>query len=71
MKKFKIIVLVLALYALSYGIFRFSSIEIWEKDGKEYVIFPKDQVWMYYLYRPFTYLDGWLTGMKFHIGPHR
>ncbi len=30
------------LYILSYGWFRQTHLETWEKDGKEYVIFPED-----------------------------
>jgi hypothetical protein len=26
---------------------------------------------LYYLWRPLSYVDGSLTGMRFHIGPHR
>jgi hypothetical protein len=26
---------------------------------------------LYYLWRPLTYVDGAMTGMRFHIGPHR
>jgi hypothetical protein len=61
----------LVVYVLSYGVFRNMNIETWEKDGKRYVIFPRNQVWIYYLYRPMTYLDSMATGMNFHIGPHR
>jgi hypothetical protein len=60
----------LVVYVLSYGVFRNMNIETWEKDGKRYVIFPRSQVWIYYLYRPMTYLDSMATGMNFHIGPH-
>ena len=45
--------------------------EVWEKDGNAYVIFPDDKVYLYYLYRPLSYVDGAVTGMKFHIGQHR
>lgn len=57
-------------YLITYLIFRNSNVETWEKDGKEYVIFPKSKIWIYYLYRPATYLDSKLTTMRFHIGPH-
>lgn len=62
--------LFLAAYLGSYVWFRQSRVEVWEKDGKAYVIFPADGKAAYYLYRPLTYLDGMLTGMRFHIGPH-
>ena len=66
-----LIAIVFTLYSLSYVIFRQSNSQIWEKDGKEYVIFPTNKVYMYYLYRPLNYVDGNLTGMRFHIGEHQ
>ena len=46
------------------------NIETWDKDGNQYVIFPKGQTWIYYLYRPLTYIDSKVTTMHFHIGSH-
>jgi len=66
-----LILTVVLLYALSYVWFRQTRTEIWEKDGNAYVIFPYDKVYLYYLYRPITYVDGAITGMRFHIGQHR
>lgn len=65
-----LIAIVLTLYFLSYIIFRQSNSQVWEKDGKAYVIFPTNKVYLYYLYRPLSYIDGNLTGMQFHIGEH-
>ncbi len=62
---------VAALYGASYAWVRASRTEIWEKDGRPYVIFSKDQVALYYLYRPIAYVDGAITGIGFHIGPHQ
>ncbi len=62
---------VLTLYFLSYVVFRQSNSQVWENDGKEYVIFPTNKVYLYYIYRPLSYIDGNLTGMQFHIGEHR
>jgi len=59
------------IYLLSYGIFRQSNIEIWEKDNQAYVIFPADKVYLYYLFRPVSYIDGTITGIGFHIGAHQ
>lgn len=71
-RKFLLTVLALFLvYFLSYIWIRQANAEIWEKDGRVYVIFPADKTFLYYLYRPLSYLDGSLTGMRFHIGPHR
>lgn len=68
---FIVVSILLLVYLLSYVWLRQSRIEIWEQDGKAYVIFPKDAVYLYYLYRPLSYFDGKLTGMNFHIGEHR
>jgi hypothetical protein len=65
-----LLVLVL-LYAASYLLFRQTHVEVWEQDRRAYVIFAADARLLYYLWRPLTYLDGALTGMRFHIGPHR
>lgn len=59
------------LYVLSYAYFRQTHTEVWERDGRAYVIFPTDKIYLYYLYRPLSYADGKLTGMGFHIGPHQ
>ena len=58
-------------YVGSYLGFRKSHTEIWKNDGKAYVIFPRNSSALYFAFRPITYLDGALTGMRFHIGPHR
>lgn len=74
MKKRKIIAavgLLLLVYFLSYISLRHAHIEIWEKDGNAYVIFPDDKIFIYYLFRPLSYLDNKITGMRFHIGQHR
>lgn len=72
MKRKKIIVGILFLiYLISYLIFRSFNTETWSKDGQQYVIFPKSQNWVYYFYRPITYMDSKLTSMQFHIGPHQ
>jgi hypothetical protein len=58
------------IYFLSYAAFRQTHTEIWEKNGQAYVIFPEDK-FLYYLYRPFVYVDGKISGMQFHIGQHQ
>lgn len=63
--------LVLTVYVGSYLIFRARHTEIWEHNQHTYVIFPKDNLVWFYFYRPLTYIDGPLTGMRFHIGPHQ
>ena len=62
--------LIVALYLAGYAVLRVSQAERWEGDGQIYVIFPASAPWLYYLYRPVAYVDGSLTGMRFHIGPH-
>lgn len=69
-RSLRILGILAAVYVLSYLIFRSTHIETWDKDGNRYVIFPKGQIWVYYLYRPLTYLDAKMTTMRFHIGPH-
>jgi hypothetical protein len=67
-----VLVAVLAVlgYLISYLYIRSTSIERWEKDGQDYVIFSKEPVAVYYFYRPLSMIDAALTGMRFHIGPH-
>ena len=60
----------LAVYVASYRWFRATHVERWERDGRDYVIFPQSAA-LYYFYRPLTYVDAKLTGMRFPIGPHR
>jgi hypothetical protein len=67
----KLLLVALIAYVGSYGAFRQSNSEIWDKDKKTYVIFPESMPWLYYAWRPLTYLDGTMTGINFHIGPHK
>jgi hypothetical protein len=57
-------------YIAGYLAFRMMQQEVWAGDGKTYVIFPDGTQVLYYLWRPLMYLDGALTGMAFHLGPH-
>ena len=71
-KAVRLIVLVLALYVVTYAVFRQTHIEVWERDKQAYVIFPEGYgVALYYLWRPLSYVDGAVSKMRFHIGPHR
>ena len=65
---FKIIALVLFAYLSAYGIYRWKNTEVWAVDEKLYVIFGSKI--SYYFFRPASYVDGALTGIRFHIGPH-
>jgi len=67
-----LLTIVLVAYLGGYLVFRQTNIETWESDKQAYVIFPEGYGRaLYYLWRPLSYLDGSLTGMRFHIGPHR
>ena len=65
------VAILILLYVLSYGWFRQTHLETWEKDDKDYVIFPTDKTFLYYFFRPLALIDGKLTGINFHIGQHR
>lgn len=62
--------IIIDLYLFSYVFVRQTHIEVWEKDKNEYVIFPENEI-LYYIYRPISLVDGAITGMKFHVGPHQ
>jgi hypothetical protein len=57
------------LYLGSHLWYRQANVEVWARDGRPYVIFGSRLT--YYLYRPLTYLDGAVTRVGFHIGPHQ
>jgi len=70
-KRFVLILLLFVLvYVGSYAWFRSTHIECWDRNGRDYLIFPQSSA-LYYFYRPLTYIDARLTGIGFHIGPHR
>lgn len=58
-------------YTLRYLSFREKSQEVWSRNNKTYVVFPEDNLNLYYYYRLATYIDAKITDMRFHIGPHR
>jgi hypothetical protein len=68
----RLLLVILALYVGGYFVFRQARVETWSPDGQNYVIFPEGtgRV-LYYLWRPLSYMDGRVTGMGAHIGPHR
>lgn len=63
------VLLLAAVYIGGYLFVRNSYAEVWERDGATNVLFPN--AFVNYLYRPASYLDAKLTGMRFHIGPHQ
>jgi hypothetical protein len=65
-------VTLLAVYFGGYIAMREARAERWERDGQVYVIYPDGAGrLLYYAWRPLSYLDARLTGMRSHIGPHR
>jgi glyoxylase-like metal-dependent hydrolase (beta-lactamase superfamily II) len=66
-----LLVAVLVIYGLAYAVLRARWAERWDHDGQTYVLFPEGAPWTYYAFRPIAYADGALTGIRFHIGPHR
>jgi hypothetical protein len=60
-------------YVGAYVIFPHARTEVWQRDQPAYVTFPDggSGALLYYAWRPLSYVDGALTGMRFHIGPHR
>ena len=68
-----LMLLLLVIYVGSYTVFRQTNQEVWTRDKQTYVIFPSGAVGqaLYYVWRPLSYLDGALTGIRFHVGPHR
>lgn len=69
MKRF--LVVVVLIYLVAYAAFRSMNAEVWEQDGNSYVIYPREPIAVYYLFRPLSYADAYLTGMRIHIGPHQ
>jgi hypothetical protein len=67
----KVLVALIVAYLAAYAVFRQTHVEVWEKDKRAYVMFPLGSPWLYYAFRPISYVDGLATGMRFHIGPHR
>lgn len=64
--------LLAVLYVGGYLALHQTNIAVWERDRQTYLLFPQNYgVALYYLSRPLSYLDGALTGLRFHIGPHR
>jgi hypothetical protein len=62
--------LLILVYVASYVAVRSAYAETWATDGVTYVMFHVDG-WLYYLFRPATYVDATLTGQQFHLGPHQ
>ena len=61
---------VLFLYLGGYLMLRLLFTES-HTDELDYVIFPKDKPVLYYVFRPLSYADEYLTDMRSHLGPHQ
>jgi hypothetical protein len=61
---------VLFIYLGAYLMLRFLFVST-HTDGHDYVVFPKERSGLYYAFRPLSYADEHLTGMRSHLGPHR
>lgn len=70
-KAFIALLILVLIYCAAYIFVRQSYTVILNHYGDTEVIFPEDEIYIYYFYRPLSYVDGALTGMKFHIGQHR
>ena len=54
-------------YGAIYLAYRFPNTETWGDD--QVVVFGSSASYLFF--RPAAYVDGNLTGMRFHLGPHR
>jgi hypothetical protein len=68
-----LVLLLLAVYAGSYAVFRQTNQEVWTQDKQTYVMFPSGAVGraLYNVWRPLSYADSRLTGIRSRVGPHR
>lgn len=68
-KKFLLVIIgISVLYLGTYIWYRNSHTEIWSDNGQRYVIFGSEV--SYFAFRPIAYVDGMVTGIRFHFGPH-
>lgn len=60
----------LFVYLGAYLMLRFLFVST-HTDGMNYVVFPDEKPALYYAFRPLSYADEYLTGMRCHLGPHQ
>ena len=65
------LLILILIYIGSYVFVREHYAVVLNHYGDREVIFPDDKIYLYYLYRPLSRIDGTLTEMEFHIGQHR
>jgi hypothetical protein len=65
------VLLLFAIYAGSYAIFRQTNQDVWPND-ETHVIFPSGVIGqvLYSAWRPLLHLDSALTGIRFHVRAH-
>ena len=68
-RAWRICATLLAAYVACYRGYRQTHLERWERDGRDYVIFGLKAP--YYVFRPLSHIDRFVTGVGAHIGPHR
>jgi glyoxylase-like metal-dependent hydrolase (beta-lactamase superfamily II) len=71
MRRIGTLAIVLLAYFAAYVVLRARWAVRWDFEGRTYVLFPESAPWTYHAFRPVAYADGALTGMRFHMGPHR
>jgi hypothetical protein len=69
----RLLLILVILYIGGYLVFRSTNAEVWAKDNQTYVTFQNSIIGKsaYFLWRPLSYVDAMLFGMRFHIGPHQ
>ena len=69
LKKLIIILAILwiLIYLLSYLAYRQTHIQVRGPDNKEYVFFSDNKFYLFYFFRPLSWIDEELTGMNFHL----
>ena len=68
-----VLILVAAItYLGGYVWFRETQTKTWSRDGRQYVIYPRNLPGkaLYYAWRPLAWADQALTGRGSHIGNH-
>lgn len=48
---------IVAVYLIGYAALRTVNVEVWDKNGHKYVLFPERPIVLYYLFCPLTYAD--------------
>ena len=65
-----IAIIIVFVYVGTYVEFRRTHIQVSEKDGQRYVIFPEGREFLFYAFAPVEFIDSALTDMHFLFVPH-